>query len=107
MDAPENSKTRYGYIQCFGQQAKDYLKSLIDKKKVSIQFDPTQDQKDLYGRLLAYVFLDDELINQTMIEDGYAKEYTYKTAYTYQSLFKQAEKEAQGQGAGLWNENTC
>lgn len=97
IDAPESNKTRYKYLECFGTEAKNYLKSLIDKKKITFQFDSSQDQKDIYDRLLAYVFLDDENINQTMIEDGYAKEYTYKTAYNYQSQFKQAEQSAQEQ----------
>lgn len=107
IDAPESTKTRYKYLECFGVEAKNYLKSLIDKKKITFQFDPSQDQKDIYDRLLAYVFLDDENINQTMIEDGYAKEYTYKTPYFYQSQFKQAEQSAQQQWAGLWSESTC
>lgn len=107
IDAPESNKTRYKYLECFGIEAKNHLKSLIDKKKITLQFDPSQDQKDIYDRLLAYVFLDDENINQTMIEDGYAKEYTYKTAYNYQSQFKQAEQSAQEQGMWLWNESTC
>lgn len=107
VDAPESTKTRYKYLECFGTQAKDHLKSLLDKKKITFQFDPSQDQKDIYDRLLAYVFIEDENINQTMIEDGYAKEYTYKTPYLYQSSFKQAEQSAQEQRLGLWNESTC
>ena len=107
IDAPESNKTRYKYLECFGLEAKNYLKTLIDKKKITLQFDPSQDQKDIYDRLLAYVFLDDKNINQTMIEDGYAKEYTYKTPYNYQSEFRQAEQSAQNNYLGLWNENTC
>ena len=107
IDAPESNKTRYKYLECFGTEAKNYLKTLIDKKKITFKFDPSQDQRDIYDRLLAYVFLDDELINQTMIEDGYAKEYTYKTAYSYQSQFKQAEQSAQNNQFGLRSEKTC
>lgn len=107
VDAPESTKTRYKHLECFGSEAKNYLKSLVDKKKITFQFDPSQDQKDLYDRLLAYVYLDENLINQTMIEDGYAKEYTYKIPYTYQSQFQQAEQSAQEQMLGLWNKQTC
>lgn len=107
IDAPESNKTRYKYLECFGTEAKNYLKTLIDKKKITFQFDPSQDQKDIYDRLLAYVFLEGENINQMMIEEGYAKEYTYKTAYAYQSQFQQAEQSAQNQQLGLWNESTC
>lgn len=107
IDAPESNKTRYKYLECFGTEAKNYLKTLIDKKKITFQFDVSQDQKDVYDRLLAYVFLDGKNINQTMIEDGYAKEYTYKTPYNYQLQFRQAEQLAQENHLGLWNESTC
>ena len=107
IDAPESSKTRYKHLECFGSEAKNHLKSLVDKKKITFQFDPSQDQKDLYDRLLAYVYLDGELINQTMLEQGYAKEYTYKTPYRYQAEFKQAEQSAHEQALGLWSEKTC
>ena len=107
IDAPESNKTRYKHLECFGTQAKDYLKSLIDKKRITFKFDSSQDQRDMYDRLLAYVFLGDQNINQTMIEDGYAKEYTFKTTYSYQSQFRQAQKSAQDQQVGLRNESTC
>lgn len=86
--------TRYRHLECFGTEAKNYLKSLIDKKRVLLQFDDTQEQKDIYGRMLAYVYLDGVLINQKMIEEGYAKEYTFKTPYRYQSSFRDAEASA-------------
>ncbi len=107
IDAPESNKTRYRHLECFWTEAKIYLKKLIDKKRITFEFDDSQNQRDLYGRLLAYVYLEDKFINLAMIEDGYAKEYTYKTTYQYQSEFKQAEQSAQEQQFGLWSEKTC
>lgn len=42
-----------------------------------------------------------------MIEQGYAHEYTYNNAYKYQAEFKQAQKTAEANKAGLWSPSTC
>ncbi len=107
IDAPENSLTRYRQLECFGLEAKLYLKNLIDKKKIRLQFDETQNQRDIYGRLLAYVYLESLFVNQDMIAQGYAKQYTFKTRYAYQDAFQQAEQSAQENQLGLWNERIC
>jgi hypothetical protein len=42
-----------------------------------------------------------------MIENGYAREYTYGTSYKYQAEFKQAELYAKNNQLGLWNPAVC
>jgi endonuclease YncB( thermonuclease family) len=75
------------------QEAKDYLKNLLKDKNIYLERDNSQDDRDIYGRLLRYVFLEDgTLVNKKMIESGEAKEYTFKTPYKYQKEFKAAEK---------------
>ncbi|MCR5412754.1 MAG: thermonuclease family protein [Patescibacteria group bacterium] len=68
-DAPESTKTRYRTTECFGIEAKKYLTELIKGKNVRIEFDETQQQIDLYGRYVAYVYFNDELINEKMIKE--------------------------------------
>lgn len=106
-DAPESNKTRYRVIQCFGKEAKNYLTGLLKGKQIRLEFDSTQWEKDIYNRLLAYVYLDDELVNEKIIADGFAREYTYKTAYKYQESFQNAQKEAQSELRGLRGPNAC
>jgi micrococcal nuclease len=57
VDAPESSLTRYRTIECFGKEAKTYLTDLLKNKYVRLEYDPTQQQVDVYGRLIAYVYL--------------------------------------------------
>ena len=82
-------------VQCFGKEASAEAKRLLTGARVRIAQDPTQDTRDKYGRLLAYLWLDDGLFfNKHMIEAGYAYEYTYRTPYQYRAEFKAAQKEA-------------
>ncbi|MBU0627378.1 thermonuclease family protein [Patescibacteria group bacterium] len=56
-------------IQCYGPESKKYLTDLINKKEILVEFDPTQDAKDSYGRFVAYLFLDGKNINQQVIQE--------------------------------------
>jgi hypothetical protein len=75
---------------------------------VRLQADPTQDERDRYGRLLRYVWREDGLFfNDWMIRNGYAFEYTYETPYEYQAQFKEAQHYASENDLGLWSPATC
>lgn len=107
VDSPESNTTRYKKIECYGKEAKEYLTSLIKGKYVKLVFDSWQSSTDHYGRYLAYVYLDDLLINEHMIKSWFAREYTYKIPYSLQEKFKTAEKEAQQHQSGMWNPQYC
>ena len=95
-------------VECFGKQASDEAKALLSGKKVRIEKDPTQGDRDKYGRLLAYVWRDDGLFfNEVMILQGYAYEYTYDKPYKYQPQFKANQATAKSQSKGLWAPDTC
>ena len=94
VDAPESNTARYRSTECFWKEAKNYLTNLIKNQYITLEFDETAASSDAYGRMLAYVYLDWKLVNETLISEWYAKEYTYKTSYTHQSEFKQAEENA-------------
>lgn len=107
MDTPETVDPRKP-VQCFGKEASNKAKELLAGKKISIETDPSQGERDKYGRLLVYVRRSDGLFyNQYMIEQGYAHEYTYNLPYKYQNEFKAVQKEAQAAQRGLWSPSTC
>ncbi len=91
-------------VECFGQEASERMKELVEGKSVNIMFDETQGMRDKYGRLLLYVWVEDIFVNKQMVVDGYAYEYTYSTSYIYQKEFKEAQSEAQSSRAGLWGD---
>lgn len=95
-------------VECFGKEASNKAKQLLTGQKVRLEADPTQDDRDIYGRLLRYAWLEDGIFfNKAMISEGYAYEYTYKLPYKYQSEFKQAQAEAENNKRGLWADNAC
>lgn len=94
--------------ECFGNEASEKAKSILTNQYVELESDPTQSDKDIYDRLLRYVFLKDGTnFNKMMIEEGFAFEYTFEQPYKYQQEFKDAESEAKNNYKGLWSESTC
>ena len=89
--------------ECYGLEASNFMKNLLTGQKVALESDSSQGDTDKYGRLLRYVFFNDENINLKLISDGYGYEYTYNTSYKYQSDFRAAQSLASQQGRGLWS----
>lgn len=107
MDTPETKDPRKP-VQCFGREATSKMQSYVQSKRVRLEVDSSQGDRDKYGRLLRYVFTEAGLnVAYEMIRQGYAHEYTYRTPYKYQVQFKKAEKSAKSSGAGLWAASTC
>lgn len=102
-------------VECFGKEASDYMHDIAKGKVAAIEIDPSQDKFDQYGRLLAYIYVKNSgaypnnvvFLNEKMIKDGYAYEYTYNTPYKYQTEFKNLQNEARNKYKGLWSTNTC
>jgi len=107
INSPESVDPRRP-VECYGKEASDYAKDILEGEQVKIEFDNSQQRRDQYDRLLAYVYLDDgQMANRKMIADGYAYEYTYNTPYKYQSEFKSLQAIAKNLHRGLWAEDTC
>lgn len=102
INAPEIDHKRYKKKgQPYGDDAKVHLKSLINKKEVTLK-SGGNDEYDRFGRRLAYVYLSDgRFINRAMVQDGYAEAYR-KFPFEYKSDFIELEKEAKKQGVGMW-----
>ncbi len=102
IDTPETVDPRKP-VQCFGKEASNKTKELLTDQNVFLEKDETQDDRDKYGRMLRYVLLEDRTnVNQYLIQEGYAHEYTYRIPYTHRLEFKQAEVYAKEHEKGLW-----
>ncbi|MFH1610831.1 MAG: thermonuclease family protein [Patescibacteria group bacterium] len=88
--------------ECYYSGAKEKLKELTLDKEIYIQQDITN--RGNYGRLLRYVYLDNILINEYLVENGYAKVYDkYKEDTSKYYQLKAAEAEAIRLNKGVWN----
>lgn len=107
VDTPEVVDPRKP-VQCFGKEASAKVHKLLDGKKVSLEDDKSQGDKDKYSRLLRYAFTEDGInVALEVISSGYGHEYTYDLPYKYQVDFKSAQKFAEKNGLGLWALDAC
>jgi micrococcal nuclease len=105
IDTPETRDTRKP-IQCYGEEASNKAKELLDNQEVYLEFDPAN-RIDKYGRTLAYIYRKDGLFyNAEMIKQGYANSYT-KFPHPKLEEFNGYQKEARDNNRGLWSPNTC
>ena len=101
MDAPELRTNRHGEADLvYGPAAGLYLTALVGGKTVDLVLGVKE--RDGYGRLLAYVYLDGVFINLEMVKAGYAKVYTYPPDVAHAAEFLAAERQARAEGRGLW-----
>lgn len=95
--------------ECFGQEASGKTKELLNNTQVKLEIDSSQNLVDKYGRLLRYVYRSDGLfVNQYLVENGYAFEYTYQgIPHKYQADFRQKQQSAHDNHLGLWDNSLC
>jgi micrococcal nuclease len=87
-------------VEYFGKEASEFTKSMVEGKKVRLEFD--WQRRDKYGRLLAYTYLEDgTFLNAEIIKQGYGFAYT-RFPFKYLEEFRQYEREARENGRGLW-----
>jgi micrococcal nuclease len=87
-------------VEYFGEEASAFTKKMVEGKKVLLKYD--FQRRDKYGRLLAYVYLEDgTLLNAEIIKQGYGFAYT-KYPFKYLDNFRRYEKEARENRRGLW-----
>lgn len=67
VDTPEITA---GKNECWGTEARDYNNMLVQGHTIGIEYD--QECEDQYGRLLAYVSVDDLQVNRALLEGGFA-----------------------------------
>ena len=99
----ERSKQSVDVIQKLGQRAYKITKGLVEGKRVSLEFD--LEKYDKYGRLLAYVYLNDQnktFVNAEIVKQGYASLMTIPPNIKYADLFKKLYQEARDNRRGLW-----
>ncbi|MDO4937880.1 MAG: thermonuclease family protein [Sutterellaceae bacterium] len=97
MDAPESE-------QSFGQESTDYLKSLIDGRRVTV----CAVDRDIYGRYVSRVTVGDTDVSLAMIDAGLAWPYFHyfkNLPVEDQLVYKTAYEFARRNRRGLWQEN--
>jgi micrococcal nuclease len=99
IDTPETVKPGTP-IQCFGPQASAVNHRLVEGRRGRLVFD--RERRDVYGRLLAYVYVDGRFVNAYLVRRGYARTLTIPPNVAHAALFDRLAGNAGREGRGLW-----
>ena len=83
-----------------GREAAEVNRRLVEGQAVRLELDVQE--RDRYGRLLAYVWIGDLMINAELVRLGYAQVMTVPPNVRYQEVFLKLQREAREAGRGLW-----
>ncbi|WP_369902116.1 thermonuclease family protein [Bacillus manliponensis] len=102
IDTPETKHPRLG-VQPFGLEASDFVKQHARKgKKIQLEFDVSD--RDKYGRLLAYIWVDEQMLNRMLVEQGLARvAYVYVPNTKYVDYLRDMQEKAQVAEKGIWS----
>ncbi|OFV68312.1 MAG: micrococcal nuclease [Candidatus Syntrophoarchaeum caldarius] len=89
--------------QPYYEEATNMLKKLIEGKTVMLEKDV--EDKDKYGRLLRYIYIDDRFVNLELVREGYANVYIIPPNTRYSDDFEKAEEEAKNAKRGIWQQS--
>jgi endonuclease YncB( thermonuclease family) len=96
IDTPERGA-------CYSAKAASRARALAQGKRIVLKGDATQDTRDRYGRLLAYVWLPGgKDLGYQLVAGGFAKVYVYDRAFQRLSAYRNAEASAKTAVAGQW-----
>lgn len=82
------------------QEAKDYLEGLVLGKEVKLVRDISETDK--YDRLLRYVYLDGDFVNEMIVREGHGSAYPYSPDTSLCPQILEAEAEAKEKEKGIW-----
>jgi micrococcal nuclease len=99
INTPETTHPRQG-VEPFGPEAREANRRMVEGQTVRLEFDVQT--RDRFGRLLAYVYVGDLMVNAELVRQGYAQAATYPPNVRYQELFLRLQREAREAKRGLW-----
>lgn len=93
--------------EAWGKEASDFTKEKLENAtKIELEFDSSADEKDKYNRYLAWIWVDDELLQNSLVESGLAENYMLKNNYKYAGILQESEENAKNNKLGIWSDET-
>lgn len=105
VDTPETKKPDTP-VMYFGPEAYNFTKEKTLNRQVTVLLDKNANVRDKYGRLLAYIRLDDgKILNEELVINGFAYADT-RFANSFNKEYVQLENDARKAKRGLWKNVT-
>jgi uncharacterized repeat protein (TIGR02543 family) len=94
-------------VEAYGKDASEYTcNKLQNATTIELEYDDKSSKLDKYGRTLAWIWVDNSLLQQELIEIGYAKVAYIYGKYSYLDTLYEKQAEAKEQNLGLWQDYT-
>ena len=93
IDCPEDGKE-------YSAEATARNRKLVEGRVVTLVKDVSE--KDVFGRLLRYVYVGDVFVNARLVEESLAEAVPYPPDTAYEDEFKELENKAKDEGKGIW-----
>ncbi len=102
IDTPESVSEDTERNTPEGEEASTFTRNLLEGRRVYLEYD--KELKDAYDRTLCYVYLDDgkTMVNELLIEQGFARTMTIEPNTKYAKRLSDAEKTAREGHSGFW-----
>ena len=84
----------------YAQEATEANRRWVEGKRVRLEFDAQS--QDRYGRLLAYVYVDDVFVNRQLLAEGFAQPLTVPPNVRHADEFREIARDARANSRGLW-----
>lgn len=94
INAPE-------FQEPFYLKAKRFNESLVLGREIRLELD--QENTDLYDRVLAYVYVEDQMVNARMVQQGLAHAFFIGSNRKHNALFLRLQAEAKQRKIGIWS----
>ncbi|WP_323611378.1 thermonuclease family protein [Erysipelothrix enhydrae] len=103
VDTPELRQNDQYNPQFFAEEASSFTcEYLKNAKKIKLEYDPEADKYDKYGRVIAWVYVDDTLLQELLVSGGFAKvKYIYGD-YLHVDKLNRLQANAKKQKMGIW-----
>lgn len=103
IDTPETKHPTKGE-EPYGKEASNYTCNRVkEAQKLELEFDANSDKKDKYDRYLAWIFVDDNLLQAELIKNGLAEVAYLYGDYKYTDLLKDYEQTAINSKVGKYS----
>lgn len=106
IDTPE-TKHPTKEVEIFGKDASEFTcNSLKNARKIELEYDENSDLKDKYERYLAWIWIDNKLLQNEIISEGLASVAYIYDDYKYVDLLESTQDEAKSNKKGIWSESS-
>ena len=99
IDTPELHHPRRP-VERFAARATTINRRLVLGRTVRLETDV--EPRDAYGRLLAYVYVGEVMVNAEMVRRGAAEQYPFPPNTRHRGMFARLEARAMREGRGQW-----